>query len=61
MGTPIQKLRPGIEVVVTAPTADTYLLLYGRQGAGPSQRFQSTTSRGGVDSPGSQEVLISGL
>ena len=50
----------GVEVVIAAPAALHVFLLYGRQGAGPSQRFQSTTSRAGVGSPGSQQFQISG-
>src|SRR5204862_8156449 len=39
----------------------TYALLYGRHGAGPSQRSQSTTSRGGVGSAGIQAVSTAGV
>ncbi len=42
---PVEQPRAGVEIPLTAPLAVAVRLLNGRKAAGPSHRFQSTTSR----------------
>ena len=54
VGAPVQEPGAGVEIVVAAPAALNIGMVVGPPGAGPSQRSQSTSSRGGSGSAGSQ-------